>query len=152
MPLLTDFIWRSKYDPDDGSLVAQFYLNALSCAQRYDRTTGYFSATVLAVAARGIEGLVLNAGRMRMVVGCTLGPKEVQAIEQGASLKDTVQGMLMTMPLIVRRKIAVAISIVRLETSGGPLGSFSCITRTFSSVGVRGRGAPAPQAGLAPLS
>lgn len=104
MPLLTDFTWRSKYDPDDGSLVAQFYLNALSCAHRYDRTTGYFSATVLAVAARGIEGLVLNAGRMRMVVGCTLGLKEVQAIEQGASLKDTVQGMLIAMPLVSSSK------------------------------------------------
>jgi hypothetical protein len=31
-----------------------------ACAQRYDRTTGYFRATALAIAARGIEGLVLN--------------------------------------------------------------------------------------------
>ena len=99
MPLLTDYDWRSKYDPDEGTLVAQFYLTALACAQRYDRTTGYFSATALAVAARGIEGLVLNAGRMRMVVGCTLGQPEVDAIEQGQSLKDTVAGMLLAMPL-----------------------------------------------------
>lgn len=100
MPLLTDYDWRTKYDPDDGSLVGQFYLTALACAQRYDRTTGYFSATALAIAARGIEGLVLNAGRVRMVVGCTLGQPEVQAIEQGQSLKDTVAGMLLAMPLV----------------------------------------------------
>lgn len=100
MPLLTDYDWLSKYDPDEGTLVRQFYLTALSCAQRYDRTTGYFSATALAIAARGIEGLVLNAGRMRMVVGCTLGQSEVDAIEQGQSLKDTVAGMLLTMPLV----------------------------------------------------
>ena len=93
MPLLTDYDWRTKYDPDDGSLIGQFYLTALACAQRYDRTTGYFSAMALAIAARGIEGLVLNAGRVRMVVGCTLGQPEVQAIEQGQSLKDTVAGM-----------------------------------------------------------
>ncbi|MCZ7559935.1 MAG: hypothetical protein M5U30_07755 [Burkholderiaceae bacterium] len=61
MPLLTDFRWKTKYDLDDGSLVEQFYLAALACAQRYDRTTGYFSATALAIAARGVEGLVLNA-------------------------------------------------------------------------------------------
>ena len=79
MSLLTDFNWRTKYDPDDGTLIEQFYLTALACAQRYDRTTGYFSATALAIAARGIEGLVLNAGRMRMVVGCTLGQSEVNA-------------------------------------------------------------------------
>jgi len=50
MPLLTDFRWKTKYDLDDGSLVEQFYLAALACAQRYDRTTGYFSATALANA------------------------------------------------------------------------------------------------------
>lgn len=100
MALLADYDWRSKYDPDDGTLIEQFYLTALACAQRYDRTTGYFSSTALAIAARGIEGLVLNAGRMRMVVGCTLNQAEVQAIEQGQSLKDTVAGKLLTMPLI----------------------------------------------------
>lgn len=99
MPLLTDYDWRTKYDPDEGPLIQQFYLAALSCAQRYDRTTGYFSATALAIAARGIEGLVLNAGRMRMVVGCTLGQPEADAIEKGQSLKDTVAGMLLAMPL-----------------------------------------------------
>ncbi|MFZ3041089.1 MAG: helicase-related protein [Thiobacillus sp.] len=99
MSLLTDFDWQSKYDHDAGSLVSQFYLPALSCAQRYDRTTGYFTATALAIAARGIEGLVLNAGRMRMVVGCTLAQGEVEAIERGQSLRDTVEGKLLKMPL-----------------------------------------------------
>jgi SNF2 family DNA or RNA helicase len=104
MPLLTDFDWQSKYDPDAGSLIGQFYLTALSCAQRYDRTTGYFKATALAIAARGIEGLVLNAGRMRMVVGCTLGQPEVDAIERGQSLKDTVTARLLSMPLASSNK------------------------------------------------
>lgn len=99
MALLTDFEWQSKYDPDEGSLIEQFYLRALSCAQRYDRTTGYFTSTALAIAARGIEGLVLNQGRMRMVVGCTLDQPEVAAIEQGQSLRDTVEAKLMSMPL-----------------------------------------------------
>jgi hypothetical protein len=99
MSLLTDFPWQIKYDPDEGSLIAQFYVRALSCAQRYDRTTGYFTATALAIAARGIEGLVLNAGRLRMVVGCTLDAAEVAAIEKGQSLRDTVDAKLLNMPL-----------------------------------------------------
>lgn len=99
MALLTDFDWQSKYDFDAGSLVNQFYVRALACAQRYDRTTGYFTATALAIAARGIEGLVLNGGRMRMVVGCTLAQDEVEAIERGQSLRDTVQAKLLAMPL-----------------------------------------------------
>lgn len=99
MPLLTDFEWLCKYDPDEGTLIEQFYIRALSCAQRYDRTTGYFTATALAIAARGIEGLVLNNGRMRMVVGCTLDEPEVEAIERGQSLRDTVAAKLHSMPL-----------------------------------------------------
>lgn len=99
MPLLTDFAWQSKYDPDEGSLVEQFYLRALSCAQRYDRTTGYFTAAALSIAARGVEGLVLNNGRMRMVVGCTLDEPEVAAIERGQALRDTVEAKLLGMPL-----------------------------------------------------
>lgn len=99
MSLLTDFTWQTKYDPDEGSLIGQFYLRALGCAQRYDRTTGYFTATALAIAARGIEGLVLNAGRMRMIVGCTLDAAEVEAIEKGQSLRDTVEAKLLRIPL-----------------------------------------------------
>ncbi len=47
-----------KYTPDDGDLVEQFYVPALECAVRYDRSTGYFGAAALALAVRGIEGLV----------------------------------------------------------------------------------------------
>jgi SNF2 family DNA or RNA helicase len=95
MSLLTDQGWKTKYTPDDGDLVRLFYVPALDCAVRYDRTTGYFSASALAVAARGIEGVVRNDGRMRLIVGCTLEEPEVKAIEQGAALADcVVQSML----------------------------------------------------------
>lgn len=96
---LTDRSWRLKYTPDDGDLVAQFYVPALECAIQYDRSTGYFSAPALALAMRGIEGLVRNGGRMRLVVGCTLGPEEVAAIEKGESLKQSVERHLAAHPL-----------------------------------------------------
>lgn len=83
MPLLTDREWKTKYTPEDGDLVTLFYVPALECGVRYERTTGYFSASALAVAARGIEGLIRNNGRMRLIVGCTLDAPEVAAIERG---------------------------------------------------------------------
>ncbi len=83
--LLTDREWKTKYTPEDGDLVALFYVPALDCAVRYERTTGYFSASALAVAARGIEGLIRNDGRMRLIVGCTLDAPEVAAIERGTA-------------------------------------------------------------------
>lgn len=100
MSLLADHDWKRKYTPDDGNLASQFYLPALRAAVRYDRTTGYFSASALTLAARGIESLVRNEGRMRMVVGCTLDAAEAEAIQRGESLRETVAGKLMRMPLL----------------------------------------------------
>ena len=97
--MLTDHDWRLKYTPEDGDLVRRFYLPALADAVRYDRLTGYFSAGALALAARGIEGLVRSAGRMRLVVGCTLAPPEVEAIARGAALREQVERRLAAVPL-----------------------------------------------------
>lgn len=100
MTLLRDTAWRLKYTPDDGDLVRLFYVPALSSAIRYDRLTGYFSARALALAARGVEGLIVNNGRMRLIVGCTLGKEEVAAIERGESLREAVERTLIRMPAL----------------------------------------------------
>ena len=91
--------WQRKYTPDDGDLVRLFYVPALEDAERYDRLTGYFNAGALALAARGIEGLVRNRGHMRLVVGCTLPPAEIEAIERGAALRERVERHLAELPL-----------------------------------------------------
>ena len=100
MSILKDRGWKLKYTPDDGSFVRELYQPALACAVRYDRLTGYFRASALALAARGIEGLVFNGGRMRMVVGCTLHPPEIEAIEKGEDLRAQVAQHFSAMPLM----------------------------------------------------
>jgi SNF2 family DNA or RNA helicase len=80
-------------------LVRLFYVPALETAVRYDRSTGFFSATALTLAARGIEGLVRNNGRMRLVVGCTLAQAEIDAIEKGLNLRDAVEQKIGSCPL-----------------------------------------------------
>ncbi len=99
MALLPDHNWRLKYTPDDGDLVRLFYVPALEAAKRYHRSTGYFTANALTLAARGIEGLVRNNGEMKLVVGCTLGPDEVAAIEKGLQLREAVEQHLTAFPL-----------------------------------------------------
>ncbi len=91
--------WQCKYSPGSDDLVRRFYKPALACAVRYDRTTGYFSAGVLVLAARGIERLVGNQGRMRLIVGCTLDAGEVAAIEQGLQLRTAIAEHLQALPL-----------------------------------------------------
>jgi SNF2 family DNA or RNA helicase len=100
LSLLQDTRWKARYDSDERDLVGSFFVPALECATRYDRTTGYFSASVLSLAARGIEGLVRNDGRMRLIVGCTLGAEEVAAIERGEEMRATVEARMRGMPLM----------------------------------------------------
>lgn len=100
MTVLRARSWRLKYTPDHDDLVTGLYVPLLRCAVRYDRLTGYFSASALALAARGVEGLVSNDGRMRMVVGCTLDPPEVEAIGEGEALKAQVERHLRAAPLV----------------------------------------------------
>lgn len=97
--MLSDRTWKLKYTPDDGDLVKLFYVPALEDAERYDRLTGYFNARALALASRGIEGLLRNGGHMRLVVGCTLDPPEIEAIEKGEKLRDLVDRHLTILPL-----------------------------------------------------
>ena len=106
--MLSDRTWKLKYTPDDGNLVKLFYIPALEDAERYDRLTGYFNARALTgyfnaraltLAARGIEGLVRNGGHMRLVVGCTLEPAEIESIAQGENLRGLVEQHLVSVPL-----------------------------------------------------
>ena len=97
--MLAERRWKRKYTREDGDLVRLFYIPALEDAERYDRLTGYFSAGALALAARGIEGLVRNSGRMRLLVGCTLEPAEIEAIRKGESLRRLVERHLESVPL-----------------------------------------------------
>lgn len=99
MSILQDQTWRLKYTPDHGDLVKTLYVPALSSAMRYDRLTGYFRASALALAARGVERLVAGGGRMRMVVGCTLELAEIEAIENGESVRAQVEKKLIAHPL-----------------------------------------------------
>ena len=97
--MLADRAWSTDYDRDDGDLVGRFYIPALREAIRYDRTTGYFSAGALTLAARGIEGLLANGGTMRLVVGCTLEPAEIEAIRRGEDPREKAALRLAASPL-----------------------------------------------------
>ncbi|MEX2281100.1 MAG: SNF2-related protein [Gemmatimonadota bacterium] len=92
--------WELKYTPDDGDLVDAFFIPALGYAVQYDRSTGYFRADVLELAIRGVEQLLANHGRMRLIVGCTLNEAEVEAIKKGEELRATVEKHLAATPLL----------------------------------------------------
>ena len=71
------------YDSGDEAL-RRFYVPALSRSISYDRSVGYFKASALSAAARGVSRFVAGGGRMRLLVGAELADNERQAMT-GAS-------------------------------------------------------------------
>ncbi len=96
MGLLHDKEWQVTYSREDGNLLKRFYEPALMSAKRYDRTTGYFDAKALREAARGVEELVRNQGRMRLIVGATLSEAVGKAIEHGLEAREAVGSDLLS--------------------------------------------------------
>ena len=64
-----DLALEDAYDSGStgSNVLRDFYVPVMSESVRYDRLTGYFSSTILALAARGVAGLVRNGGSMRLV-------------------------------------------------------------------------------------
>lgn len=72
---------RRAYDSGarETDVLLDFYIPALGAAVRYDRLAGFFSSASLAVAARGIAGLIQNGGTMRLVA-CPQFPRSDLAL------------------------------------------------------------------------
>lgn len=91
---LPEVNWQPHYSHEDGDLVALFFQPALSRSVLYQRVTGYFSANVLVLAARGLDRLIAGGGKMQLIVGCTLGQSEIEQIKAGYQLREFLAAVM----------------------------------------------------------
>jgi len=82
--------WKTSYSDEDDPL-RTFLIPALERSVRYDRAAGFFSSSVLSIAARGISRLIRNGGRMRLITSVRLSKDDVEALKRGFSEKEVVQ-------------------------------------------------------------
>lgn len=82
---------KSSYETGSDNLVEDFYVPVLENAVSYDRIAGFFSSSSLAIAARGIAGLVKNNGKMRLIACPRLNKDDIDILE---SLPETSQSYL----------------------------------------------------------
>lgn len=75
-----DFSYSYETGKDDP--VNDFYIPLLSEAISYDRIAGFFSSASLAIAARGIAGLISNQGVMRIIACPRLSEEDIKVIRQ----------------------------------------------------------------------
>lgn len=72
--------------------VSEFYVPALAESVEYDRSVGFFSSASLALAARGIAGLIKNKGKMRLVVSPHFSEADLKVIrDSGDNKSDAIE-------------------------------------------------------------
>lgn len=70
-------------------LLDEFYNPVLDQAIRYYRIAGFFSSTALSVAAKGIEGLVKNDGKMYLLISPELSEDDYNTIAKHGGICET---------------------------------------------------------------
>lgn len=71
---------KKYYSSDEDNILNDFYIPVLEKAVIYKRLTGFFSSTSLALAAKGIKGLIENGGNMKIITSPKLEKEDVKTI------------------------------------------------------------------------
>jgi hypothetical protein len=71
---------KKAYSSDFDDILFDFYIPALEASVEYKRLAGFFSSTTLAIAARGISGLIKNGGFFKLIVSPNLSKVDLEVI------------------------------------------------------------------------
>ena len=78
---------KNNYSTDKDNVLKDFYIPVLKEAISYDRAVGYFSSQVLLKYLEGLDGLIKNNGKMRLVIGDSLSEEEYKTIKENNNQK-----------------------------------------------------------------
>ena len=81
MKTFKDLKFEDHYDSQEDDLLNDFYIPALANTKKYRRIVGYFNSKSLASAAIGLKDFILNKGKMDLLCGVDLDPKDVNMIK-----------------------------------------------------------------------
>lgn len=113
---LADLDLRLGYDTADEAL-HHFYVPALSRAVRYDRSVGFFRASALAVAAKGLSRFVAGGGTARFLIGTEVAEADRDALVGATEVTEELAARLATELVpgdeIARRRLEVLAWLVR---------------------------------------
>lgn len=73
---LRDIRYKAAYISGVDNLVREFYVPVLAESTLYQRRTGFFNSRALAMAARGLRGLLKNDGKMQLLCSVHLDEHE----------------------------------------------------------------------------
>ena len=77
---LRDLSLKKAYSSDSDDILHDFYIPALGAAVEYRRIAGFFSSSSLAIAAKGIVGLLKNDGVMKLIVSPKFRKRDLEVL------------------------------------------------------------------------
>lgn len=86
--MLKDLSFQAVYKSDIDNILEDFYMPALSVANRYDRAVGFFSASTISLAAQALSVFVKNGGTIRLILGAFSDAADIEAIKEGYRQKE----------------------------------------------------------------
>ena len=78
---------RSSYDSKVNNITTEFFNHALAESTTYRRIAGLFDSNSFSLCARGISELVLNDGKMELIISPILTKEDVKAIKEAPQEK-----------------------------------------------------------------
>ena len=92
--MFCDRPWKLQYSTDQDNPLLDFYIPALTEAQKYDRKSGFFNSRILSQVARGLGAILEQNGQIRLLLGCQFNDVDIRAIEEGYELRERMLGCL----------------------------------------------------------
>lgn len=92
--MFCDRPWKLQYSTDQDNPLLDFYIPALTEAQKYDRKLGFFNSRILSQVARGLGAILEQNGQIRLLLGCQFNEVDIRAIEEGYELRERMLGCL----------------------------------------------------------
>lgn len=71
-------------------LLEEFYIPFLSETKEYRRIAGYFNSSSLIIASKGIEGLINNDGKMKLLISPNLTIEDYEIIKENNELNENL--------------------------------------------------------------
>ncbi|PSL36230.1 SNF2 family DNA or RNA helicase [Planomicrobium soli] len=86
--MFNELLLKSTYYTTTSDITEEFYNPVLSMAVKYDRVSGYFSSKAFAAYSKGLEGLVKNNGRFRLIISEEISESDFELIKNGYDLRE----------------------------------------------------------------
>ncbi|GAB6256920.1 SNF2-related protein [Peribacillus sp. N1] len=85
---------KPSYYTAESNVIEEFYNPVLGNAVRYDRVSGYFSSKALAAYGKGLQGLIKNGGKYKLIISHEISEADFLLIKSGYANRKIQQELL----------------------------------------------------------